>query len=647
MPKSVTSGFQLNQHRNLGTKQELTGRYHLAYSSFRKKSRLDDENSSGASIPSDDYLTFYYSDDFLIFVVCDGVSGGFGGHVASNFLGNHLIDWLQKQDFTIKKTSDLLESLTRVLHTWVPEATNAVKSAPFLIPPTDKTDKEFKERRRARGAQTTFVAGVLDYQKDTADFFWMGNTRLLLEFRNKQRSVQNEGDSWESIWSTLEGPKGSVDGRRHRYSDLSRVIVYTDGLPEIFSEEEVKAWDTVNFAGLQPVDPPDDISTLVIDILDSNWHKQSFLPVPEIADYTKTQAIFKTQVVGSWIRARRNRDGFDQIVDLEPQETSFAPRDHALRGSARYQFQLISPNELPSHYTEWIVLHGGEAPATESSDQEAESLLTPVSVTPSQRQPRKRPVRTEPPPATPPQVPETPISPIVVSGEGSILRPKRLRNIRLAFPLLGWILAIIGWGIAAYLFVSLSRLQNYVEEQQNLADDLSATITSLEVIPPTPTLKATPTSLTSGESNDTPTPAATLRITSTTETTPSTGDEFPSPTITPTQTLTTTNTVGVNAAVETTATIDATATLSVSPSSNNVQECSRFSTVSEGLVLRREPNESSEAIFDVPSDHILIKEPNSNEQWFLLYDENGPQGLPITGWTLAADVEAFALCINE
>jgi hypothetical protein len=282
MQVSITSHFQLDQRRDLRTKLELTGRYRLTYSFFRKRSRLEDEDSTGIRYPGDDYITYYYHDEKILFAVCDGVSGGFAGYIASSFLGNRLIDWLQKQDFTTEQAANLLEPLNQHLHAWVRDATNVVNATPFLIPPKDDADRKFKEKRRSKGAQTMFVAGLLDYQNNSADFFWMGNTRLLFDFKDGQKRIQNKIDNWDRYrWSTLEGPKGFPDGCRCKCSDLSRVIVYTDGLPEAIPEEEIKAWEDESFSNLQLTKPPDDVSVLVISILPFDWRKQPVLKVPK------------------------------------------------------------------------------------------------------------------------------------------------------------------------------------------------------------------------------------------------------------------------------------------------------------------------------------------------------------------------------
>ena len=610
----VTSYFQLDQRRDIAPRLELAGRYSLVSGFHRAKACIEIEKEYQIRYPGGDYITYHYCDEKILFVVCDGVSGGFGGYIASRFLGNQLIGWLQRQDFTTSDATGLLDPLTRKLYDWIPDATRLVNAAPFLIPPTDEADRKFKEKRKARGAQTMFVAGVLDSQNNTADFLWMGDVRLLLDFKDSHREIRNKFDGWSRHrWSTREGPKGTPGGCRYRCSELRRVVVYTDGLSAIVPETEIGSWKEENFLGLQFAQPPDDVSVLVINITPSEWRAQPVLDIPRPISSEKLGVEFDEIPEGAWIRIKGRINNSIYAVDLEPRQTVFRPAEYDLAGRGRYEFQLVSGEKLPSHYTQPIPLYGKSA-----------SPVVPISAPPKPVPPKPSPITPRPHPVSPPR-------PV----------PAGLRS-RLLLSLAGWVLAILGWGVAAYLFFRLSQAQGYAEEQQRRVNELMATVTSLEMQPsPLPTTQSFPL-----VEDITPTQTTILPTTTPVLATPSSEPPLeastvgsPLPTPIPTALSPTVSSTSVSGSE------NKTGYGTPIPTLGAVGRCRKFTTIAEGLILYLEPDESSQLVFNVPISHTL-NYLDAEEEWYLLQDEGG-ESAPIRGWARLQSLDEFTRCMDE
>jgi hypothetical protein len=183
--------------------------------------------------------------------------------------------------------------------------------------------------------------------------------------------------------------------------------------------------------------------------------------------------------------------------------------------------------------------------------------------------------------------------------------------------LAGWILAVLGWGVATYLFFSLSQMQDYAVERRRRADDLMATIPSSKTVAPTPTTWAFRT-----VEGVLPTQTMTLPAVTPVQTViPLLGSRVPSEPI----------------------------TSPTSPSLHSpiiTRECHRFVTISEGLELYLESSEASQIVLKVPVNRILTNL-GADDQWFLLRDEDGTGGSPVEGWAKLRSLEKFTECLGE
>lgn len=603
----VTSCFQLDQRRDLRPRLELAGRYNIISGFHRARSCIEIEDKYQIRYPGGDYITYHYYDEKMLFVVCDGVSGGFGGYIASRFLGNRLIAWLQHQGCASVGAADLLDSLAQEMNAWVYDATREVDAAPFLISPTDETDRKFKEKRRAKGAQTMFVAGVLDYRNDTADFFWMGDIRLSLDFGEDGRHIQNKVRGWsQNRWGTRDGLKGTLDGCRHRCSELRRVVVYTDGLPEIASEAEIGNWRDRDFLDLQFAQPPDDVSVLAISVVPSEWGNLPTLTVPQPILADRSEVRFSRTPEGAWIRTKGHVKDSIHAIDLDPHRTIFRPAEYDLAGRGRYGFQLISGERLPSQYTSSIPLYG--KPETEPVPKSLPGLIP------------SRPIPTpEPPPIPQPQ-------------------PRPQITFRHLLAIAGWIVAVLGWGIAAHFFFRLNQAQYYGREQQRRANELMATVTSLATLPSSfPTAQSLPPmeDATPIQVSVSPTPSTEPPSEASTAVSPLSTPTVPviSPTVLSTSVPTPVSESGSNAG-------DTTRT----PALDSVGECRSPTTVAGGLMLHLLPSESSQIVLSVPVGHALTYS-SVEGQWSLPRDE-GDGVTPIGGWTCLQGLDESAGCVD-
>lgn len=200
-------------------------------------------DTRAADDPGQDYLTFRYNDQAVLFALCDGVSQSFYGDLAALYLGDALLNWLGNSLGLTLDAPTLASSLTSLLHDLTGPATEVVErhSLPESIP---AMLRDVLEEKRALGSESTFICGRIDLPgteipQGRVVLAWMGDSRLRL-WRPDGELTKELGNTFktEQRWSSRRGPVGGdphffvgpLTQEGHR---IDRLVAYSDGLSSL------------------------------------------------------------------------------------------------------------------------------------------------------------------------------------------------------------------------------------------------------------------------------------------------------------------------------------------------------------------------------------------------------------------------------
>lgn len=237
-------------------------------------------DSQQAGEPGQDFLAVSHSDQRLCLVLCDGVSQSFFGDLAAEFLGRALLGWLEQALPGSMRPGALTEELTCRLTEWTAPATALVAAHPLPagLPPLLET---VLEQKRARGSETTFVAGRVDlpgaeWPRGRLVVAAMGDSRIRLwqasgggEGRPEEVPVTDQPCSARDRWSSRTGCVGAgphlytaplIDGPRQ----LVALMLYTDGFASLDREPSPLPTAALSSWGEPWALPPDDATWLEI-----------------------------------------------------------------------------------------------------------------------------------------------------------------------------------------------------------------------------------------------------------------------------------------------------------------------------------------------------------------------------------------------
>jgi hypothetical protein len=240
--------------------------------------------SRSNNIEGQDYLVFKHDERTISFAVCDGVGQSFCGHLAAEFLGSELVEWLGELD-PVSDEGSLASRVTSFLNELISISQQRVLeyALPANLPPLVKAALE---GQRAYGSETMFICGRLQFPQDPTDLCetgrlllcWLGDTEAQILDREGQPTDIGARGTTQERWSMVKGIKGTdeVHAWIGDLSEIGRIIAYSDGLssvanrlyelvnmPEILQQETERIYNSAD---------SDDIS--LIDI------RLRFLPYP-------------------------------------------------------------------------------------------------------------------------------------------------------------------------------------------------------------------------------------------------------------------------------------------------------------------------------------------------------------------------------
>lgn len=212
-----------------------------------------------------DYLVLRITDPQLALVLCDGVSQSFVGDLAARVLADALLNWL---DTTVNGSSTtVIESLTERLTALAAEAQPAIDgfSLPVDLPPMLR---EVLEQKRTLGSESTFIAILIDTTMERLLVAWMGDSRVRLWGTQTERTSEL-GETFHTAerWSSRRGPVGTPHVALMSLADVTRLLIYSDGLAQLDQRGDIPLSDAeldalITDAGNAPTS--DDVSLVEV-----------------------------------------------------------------------------------------------------------------------------------------------------------------------------------------------------------------------------------------------------------------------------------------------------------------------------------------------------------------------------------------------
>ena len=206
-------------------------------------------DSRGENEPGQDYLTYSEKETTFSFALCDGVSQSFFGDIASKFLGDELLLWLNEQQAEMNITQ-IKKSLTFHLSKLTDNAKKAVKDH-YIGTNTPAMLQAVLEEKRALGSESMFICGRIDLVSPEQPqgriiLAWMGDGNIRMW--NKKGEETHKGKFEPDVnmrWSTNQGIVGgepslyvSPLSNQEEKSQIHRVLAYTDGFGLLDQEKE-------------------------------------------------------------------------------------------------------------------------------------------------------------------------------------------------------------------------------------------------------------------------------------------------------------------------------------------------------------------------------------------------------------------------
>ncbi len=443
------SQFQLSQNKELAPRNELAGAYELIYAFSRSAER------QARDYPGADYLSFAYNGNQLFFCICDGVSGAFAGYVAAKFIGDQLIEWSQDQKATFENVATLEKQLSDVLQVWTKDGTKLVNSTPLLLN-GDATDRDFMERRRKKGSQTMFLFGILDTERDQAFFAGLGDIRMFVIYNNKSEADFVVGQT-KSRWSTLDGQINSLWTNSYKLSEINRFTVYTDGFEQFSnSPSSVQTKKELN----NIFRPKDDVTVFSVKPNSKFINRgQSQTPKYQIVD---NYIVFDRVSDDEWIRIFVENDVLE-VVDAK----IFLNEDFKNAGKGQLRYQAVGEKTQPSA----IKL----LKLDEVSQQQKTKL-------PPNIQDRTRPVINKPV-TSDPRMPVVSRIPAPIAKKIGPRPQSQNIGLRGCLGILGWLIALVSWGITAYFFLPIEKQKEEIQGLSQQVETQQAILLEHKTIP--------------------------------------------------------------------------------------------------------------------------------------------------------------------
>lgn len=196
---------------------------------------------------SQDYTVWRAEQHRVAFAVCDGVSNSFFGGIASQAIGEALIERLWKlaedQKSSDREPPELAQALSDFLNSRTARTTSYLNAKDLSGADSEFAREGAEVKRERSGSQSNFVCGVIDIPggalpKGRVLLFWLGDARLQAWKDNDNRSTSLLNAKWDNheAWSSKFGVTGPVHAYCGTLEDVNCIIAHTDGVNDISAQ---------------------------------------------------------------------------------------------------------------------------------------------------------------------------------------------------------------------------------------------------------------------------------------------------------------------------------------------------------------------------------------------------------------------------
>lgn len=299
-----------------------SGVFDLKFAYARKNERLEDDSKG------EDFLVFQQDGEKLAFALCDGVGSSFLSFYASELVGNGLVNWLW--DMPISNIQEkVIEQLIRKFLNELSGTPSDFINNHAISDIYGRRSVIAMEQKREKGAESVFIAGLLDTAKDRLIIIWMGDSRFHLwdvddkvdsQIEAIQRQVLLDNDEYvNDYWSSRKGAVGNINVHLGNIAQLRRIAIYSDGLKRLDDQTDhwpspvvIQEW--IN--GQNIASDSDDISYLEIILkpFDVQTSKRPFLKNMR-ANVSSNQDNVASVELPLFISSPEKKAEIDQISD--------------------------------------------------------------------------------------------------------------------------------------------------------------------------------------------------------------------------------------------------------------------------------------------------------------------------------------------
>jgi hypothetical protein len=232
--------------------------------------------SQSANVTGQDTIRFRYSDNKIVFAVCDGVGQSFNGHLASQIIGDHLVKWLwDLPTETLLNARAFPIQIREYLNSLTKYATGVVNS--YSIPQDmSKVVINVLEEMRSLGSETTFVCGCIalpsgKLPEGGVAISWLGDTVFRMWDKSGHLINMKTDFITGQHWSTQKGLQGKKPYTwvSNSLKNIGRLTVFSDGLMPIKDLIEQVVDDEIIYDSAQAISKSgagDDLSYLEVSM---------------------------------------------------------------------------------------------------------------------------------------------------------------------------------------------------------------------------------------------------------------------------------------------------------------------------------------------------------------------------------------------